>query len=247
MTTLPYVAAVSEDELLEALRALLVSADARAPEWSVVDRFVRQRMHDRDRELRDEARQLTLLTIARSLPQLRAEDASSVAGWAFSVWRSRIVDVRRARAAHRSRSFGSVDSAELAAPELLDAEVALAASEVARAAIAWTFAQVDAHLDMRGATPRSKRRVQARTALFVLVLGLDREDLERELGVPMPRSRVHAWTRRGRPHVLSALARWQAAEPGDERIEAIAAVLGELMRDGRADEGQPRSRGRKAA
>lgn len=244
--TSPYAMAVSEDELLEALRALLASADhARAPEWRVVDRFVRQRLHDRDRDLRDDARQRTLVTIARSLPQLRAEDATSVAGWVFSVWRSRIVDERRARAAHRSRSFGAVDSAELAAPELL--EVALAGSEVARAAIRWVFGQVDRHLDMRGASRRSKRREQARTALLVLVLGFDRELLERELDVPMPRSRVHTWTRRGRVHVLSALARWQAAEPDDEQVAAIVEVLAELMKSGRADEGQPRTRGRREA
>lgn len=216
---------VSNEELAAAFQALQVDRDRRSPAWRTVVAYVVGRFPTFGDPTREDARQETLITVVRSIDQLRNVTSRSAPAWLRRVAASRMADAQRAAQRERQH-YADVDPADLGAPDGTPRGLR-AARELAR-----TLAAVESHVP-EARTARSRQRDHARAALLRLCLGWDQREIAAALagGDAPTTALVDHWISLGRGVVLEAVDAWVTAAPPAERedVERVAEVLRDLM------------------
>lgn len=208
--------------------------------WRTVSRWVRDRTPLKDRRA-DDVAQETLLAIARHVVHMDAATPRQAAKWASTILRRKHIDVLRTDAndpidkglGEQEGTLEGVGAGDTPVPaHVLDAqhrrleEVILAHIEATEPS----------------ATIRLTRRSMARAALYRLVVDLEPDAVESRLGLPEPvgKDRLYKWIERGRTVVADAMRAWSTRLPEEADVQALSAVVIELVEARRADAGRPR-------
>lgn len=228
--------------------------------WRVIEEWLRGTFPGTTPEIQD-ARQETLITIARSVGGMEARVPLQAAKWVSTIHKRKRVDGLRARVrdpVHLGLERGRRREGDEERPRLVERLEAGDEGALDAGAIERILATIEEHVEAHLATleksdaRRHLLRQQARATLHRVLLGADVAELAATLdlasdapGEPVARDRVYKWVERGRPIVLAGLDRW-VAEQGDGSVAAdVAAVVRELIEARRSDAGRPRPERRK--
>lgn len=208
--------------------------------WRTLSRWVRERTPLKDRRA-DDVAQETLLAIARHVVHMDATTPRQAAKWASTILRRKHIDALRADASDAvSHGLGENEGtleglagSEPAVPaHVLDAQHRRLEQVVLQ------------HIEATepSAAIRLTRRSMARAALYRLVIELEPDAVEARLGLPEPvgKDRLYKWIERGRAVVADAMRAWAGALPEEPDVQALSAVVIELVEARRADAGRPR-------
>jgi DNA-directed RNA polymerase specialized sigma24 family protein len=238
---------VSDDELYAALDALRAADDRYAASadvhWRVIDVWLRTRFGGRGADA-DDARQETMISIARHVREMEADQPAAAAKWVATIHRRKRVDAFRSRkkdAIARGLERTRGDEEGEGAIELVEGGIERGVDpRTIERVVADVEDRVAVHLEETCDDPiaRHARRTWARAALRRLVFEEGFEELEAALGdgKPLPRDRVYKWVERGRPIVLAALEGWESE---------VAIAIREIVAPRRIDAGRPRPERRK--
>ncbi|AKF04865.1 hypothetical protein [Sandaracinus amylolyticus] len=241
----------SPDTLFAALIALRDAEDPLARRhdvhWRAVDAWLRETWPAGGADA-DEARQETLLAIARNVRTMEASVPLQAAKWVSTIHRRKKVDgfrMRKRDPVQRGLDRGS--ESEDATP-LLDRLEGDAGGDLDGNALERVLATIEDHVEAElqatepNAASRHLKRMQARATLHRAVLEADFDAIAAALdaGEPLTRDRVYKWVERGRPWVLAGLDRWVRESGEGSTASDIAAAVRELVSARRADAGRPR-------
>ncbi|MBX7191172.1 MAG: hypothetical protein K1X94_03890 [Sandaracinaceae bacterium] len=232
---------------LDGLRRSEDPLDPRHDEaWRTLSRWIRERTHTQDRR-RDDVVQESLLAIARHVGQMDATSPRQAAKWASTILRRKQIDLSRADA------VDAVAHGLVAGEDAIDG-VASPEEGVSPAVLEEQYRRIEelvlAHIEETepSATVRLTRRAMARAAIYRFVRDLEPDAIEARLALPEPvgKDRLYKWIERGRTLVAEAIRAWATAHPDESDVQAIAAVVIELVEARRADAGKPRPERRKS-
>ncbi len=212
--------------------------------WRVVAGWARGRVPARDRR-HDDVVQESLLAIARYVRDMEAATPRAAAKWATTILRRKQIDVLR----H--------DTIDAVARGMIEGEATLDAITADEPTVPATLLEAQyrrieevvlrAIEDEPSATVRLTRRSMARAAIYRFVLELEPEAVEARLALaePVGKERLYKWIERGRTLVADAMRGWASARPSEPDVQAISAVVIDLVEARRVDAGKPRPERRK--
>lgn len=242
----------SPDTLFDALVALRDGGDPldrrHDARWRTIDAWLRATFPAVDADA-DEARQETLLAIARGVVSMEASVPAQAMKWISIIHRRKKIDGLRVRSRDPVRRGLDRGGQGDELPPLVEQIAGIDEPRVDPAAIERILETVEEHVEAilaedheHSPAGRHLRRLQARATLRRLVLEADFEELTRSLDAdePLTRDRVYKWVERGRPLVLAALDRWIAEEGEGTMVASIAAVVRGIVEARRSDAGRAR-------